>query len=516
MIAPASALPNVAEASGEKGRAGLPDPARRRDPAPEVGPDVLTVGRRIRHHRQKQGRTLDDVAGLAGMSASALSLIENGKREAKLSVLNALATVLGVGLADLLTVTAPSRRAALEIELEKAQRQDAFQALGIPTVRVGRKLPPEALEALVGMHRALAAVRAERSATPEEARRANARLRQRMRDQDNYFGDVEQAAGDLLRATGYVAGPVTRTAVDKMAAHLGFSLVHTSDLPESTRTVTDLAHRSIYLPQPAAGQSDSRSLALQALGHMVLGHRVPKDYGEFLEQRVEVNYFAAALLVPEQPALSLLRKAKASKDIAIEDLRDAYAVSYEMAAHRFTNLATKHLDLPVHFMRTSSSGIIYKAYENDGVRFPTDATGAIEGKRVCRYWTARAVFDQPDLSAAYQQYTDTGSGTYWCTAVVDQTSAGSFSVSVGVPYQHVKWMRGRETRQRSTSRCPEATCCSLPPAELAAQWHGLVWPSARVHSHLLAAMPPGVFPGVDDTDVLHFLQQRETSSGSTP
>ncbi len=293
-------------------------------------------------------------------------------------------------------------------------------------------------------------------------------------------------------------------------------MVHTSDLPESTRTVTDLAHRSIYLPQPAAGQSDSRSLALQALGHMVLGHRVPKDYGEFLEQRVEVNYFAAALLVPEQPALSLLRKAKASKDIAIEDLRDAYAVSYEMAAHRFTNLATKHLDLPVHFMRTSSSGIIYKAYENDGVRFPTDATGAIEGKRVCRYWTARAVFDQPDLSAAYQQYTDTSSGTYWCTAVVDQTPAGSFSVSVGVPYQHVKWMRGRETRQRSTSRCPEATCCSLPPAELAAQWHGLVWPSARVHSHLLAAMPPGVFPGVDDTDVLHFLQQRETSSGSTP
>ncbi len=144
------------------------------------------------------------------MSASALSLIENGKREAKLSVLNALATVLGVGLADLLTVTAPSRRAALEIELEKAQRQDAFQALGIPTVRIGRKLPPEALEALVGMHRALAAVRAERSVTPEEARRANARLRQRMRDQDNYFGDVEQAAGDLLRATGYVAGPVTR------------------------------------------------------------------------------------------------------------------------------------------------------------------------------------------------------------------------------------------------------------------------------------------------------------------
>jgi hypothetical protein len=135
----------------------------------------------------------------------------------------------------------------------------------------------------------------------------------------------------------------------------------------------------IYLPQPEAGQHDSRALALQALGHVVLDHHVPRDYAAFLEQRVKINYFAAASLIPERGALTLLRKAKAAKDIAIEDLRDAYAVSYETAAHRFTNLATRHLDIPVHFMRIASTGVIYEAYENDGVHFPTDATGAIEG-----------------------------------------------------------------------------------------------------------------------------------------
>jgi hypothetical protein len=36
----------------------------------------------------------------------------------------------------------------------------------------------------------------------------------------------------------------------------------------------------------------------------------------------------------------------------------------------------------------------------------------------------------------------------------------------------------------------------------------MAWPSARVHSHLLAAMPPGVFPGVDDTEVLRFLERQ--------
>ena len=237
------------------------------------------------------------------------------------------------------------------------------------------------------MHRALAAVATERAATPEQARRANADLRQRMRAAGNYFGDIEAAAAGLLKAIDHRGGPITRTAVDRLAAHLGFTLVHTSDLPGSTRSVTDLANRRIYLPQPEAGQHDSRSLALQALGHVVLDHAVPADYGAFLAQRVEINYFAAALLIPEAEAMPLLSRAKAVRDIAIEDLRDAYAVSYETAAHRFTNLATRHLDLPVHFMRISSAGVIYKAYENDGVHFPTDATGAIEGQRVCRYWT---------------------------------------------------------------------------------------------------------------------------------
>lgn len=473
-----------------------------------TAPDPITVGRRLRHLRRNGDRTLEDVADAAGISTSTLSLLENGKREPKLSTLVTLAGVLGTELSDLLTARAPNRRAALEIALEKAQRADSFAALGVPAVRIGPRLPTEALEALVGMHEALAAVQAERAATPEQARRANAELRERMRAADNYFPDIEQQAATLLRAIDHRGGPITRTAVNKLADHLGFTLVHTADLPQSTRTVTDLAHRRVYLPQPDAGQSDSRSLALQALGHVVLGHQVPADYAEFLSQRVEINYFSAALLVPESTAVPMLSRAKAAKDIAIEDLRDAFAVSYETAAHRFTNLATRHLDLSVHFMRISESGLIFKAYQNDGVRFPSDATGAIEGQRVCRHWTARVVFEQPDLSHAYQQYTDTGSGTYWCTAMVDRTSNGSFSVSVGVPYAQVKWMRGRETTARSASRCPDPTCCAQPPAELARRWEGAAWPSARVHSHLLAAMPPGVFPGVDDTEVLNFLEQQ--------
>ena len=113
--------------------------------------------------------------------------------------------------------------------------------------------------------------------------------------------------------------------------------------------------------------------------------------------------------------------------MAIEDLRDAFAVSHETAAHRFTNLATRHLGIQVHFMRVHESGTIYKAYENDGVHFPADATGAIEGQRVCR--TGRRGRSSPhDGQVRTTQYTDTPSGTYWCTALTEETPAGAFSV----------------------------------------------------------------------------------------
>ena len=150
------------------------------------------------------------------------------------------------------------------------------------------------------------------------------------------------------------------------------------------------------------------------------------------------------------------------------------------------------------------------------MHFPTDATGAIEGQRSCRQWTARQVFDQPDKSVAYPQYTDTPSGTYWCTALTEQTPAGLFSVSVGVPYAQVKWFRGRETTERAMSRCPDESCCRRPPVR-AERPLGRAWPGpARAsHTHLLAAMPPGIFPGVDDTEVYAFLDARSGVSTTT-
>ncbi|MDQ0798500.1 DNA-binding XRE family transcriptional regulator [Arthrobacter sp. SLBN-112] len=49
--------------------------------------DVIALGRRVRHLRKQAGLTLDDLSAAVGTAPSQLSLIENGKREPKLTLL---------------------------------------------------------------------------------------------------------------------------------------------------------------------------------------------------------------------------------------------------------------------------------------------------------------------------------------------------------------------------------------------------------------------------------------------
>lgn len=477
--------------------------------------DPLTIGRRVRQLRTERGLTLDDLGRAIERAASQVSVIENGRRELRIGELQRLARALGVSLDELLRPDPPTRRAALEIALERAQRGPLFAALGIGPLPIRKSLSDEAIETVLALHDELERVHTERAATPEEARRANTELRAEQRRRGNHFQELESIAADLLRAVGHAGGPLSQRVAADLASHLGFSLHYVGDLPPTTRSVTDQVNGRIYLPVRQDSGSDPRSALLQALAAFVLGKQEPRDFAELLRQRVETNYVAGALLIPEASAVDFLSRAKAARELSVEDLRDAFAVSYETAAHRFTNLATRHLGIPVHFLKVHSSGTISKAYENDGAQFPADALGAVEGQLVCRYWSARQVFDVEDRFTPFHQYTDKPTGTYWCTSSIQHTATGTFSVSVGTPFAHAKWFRGRDTARRRQSRCPDPTCCRQPPADLAARWADHAWPSARLHSSLLAAMPARTFTGVDLTEVYRFLDAHAPADGDS-
>lgn len=483
--------------------------ARASEPAETDG---LTLGRRIRERRSELGLTLEQLAAAIDRAPSQVSAIENGKREPRLPLLRAFAQALHVSVDDLLRDEAPTERAALEIAVERAQRGAVFTSLGIRPIRVSKATSDETLKAILSLHSEVERLNKERAATPEEARRANTQLRREMRARNNYFSELESEAKQLLDAVGYAGGPILQQTISDMAERHGFSLHYVNDLPHSTRSVIDKRNGRIYLGTHSESSRDARAPILQSLASIICGHTEPRNYAEFLLQRVEANYLTGAILVPESEAVRILQDAKVQRQISMEDLRDAFGVSYETACHRFTNLATEHLDLPVHFMKVHDSGTLIKAYENDNVTFPSDALGAYEGTTVCRQWTARTVFGATDRFSPWYQYTDTPSGTYWCTSRVEKAKEGEYSVSVGVPFSLVKWFRGRETLHRTVSLCPDESCCRKAPTALTQKWEAESWPEARTPTSLLAALPTGTFPGVDTTEVYQFLESHESIS----
>ena len=470
--------------------------------------ELSTLGHRIRHQRISHGYTLDALGALVGVAGSQLSLIENGKREPKLSLLQAIAHATGTDVTDLLSPEPPNRRAALELDLEQAQNSPVFRRLGIPAVRVTKATSDETIESILGLHRELQRREREAIATPEEARRANTELRLRMRERGNYLPEIEHLAEKQLKAAGHTGGALTHRSVSVMASQLGFELIYVDDLPHSARSVTDLENGRIYLP-PASipGGHGLRSMALQAMAHRLLGHTPPTDYADFLQQRLEINYFAACCLMPETASVAFLAQAKKDRNLAVEDFRDAFGVTHEAAAMRMTNLLTEHLGTRLHFLRVDGAGAINRVYENDDLPLPMDVTGSVEGQIVCRRFAARAAFAEQNRTVEHYQYTDTPAGTFWCSSQTGRTGDGEFSITVGVPFDDARWFRGRETHKRAVSTCPDESCCRRPDASLTDRWNGKAWPSARVHMQMFSPLPRGAFPGVDDGEVYAFLDR---------
>jgi transcriptional regulator with XRE-family HTH domain len=169
--------------------------------------EILALGQRIRHVRQAAGLTLEDLSARVGVTPSQLSLVETGKREAKIGLLSELARALEVEVAELLDESPPTERARLERDWSKAQGSTLHASLGLPEIRASKSLTDEHLKVLLGLHDELVRRDARAIATPEEARRANTELRLRMRERNNYREDLEVLAEDLVTSETYLAAP---------------------------------------------------------------------------------------------------------------------------------------------------------------------------------------------------------------------------------------------------------------------------------------------------------------------
>jgi len=448
--------------------------------------------------------TLDELGAAVNRPAPYLSLLENGKKQPRLNLVVEIATVLEVDLSELLDPSPPNRRDALEIALLRSQETPFFDSLNLPTVKPSAKLDNETLTHLVGLHDALRERSNLRSAGSEEVRRANGEITSWLAGNDGYLEDVEAAARNALATSGYSGeGPFSSRNLLDLSASAGFELHPVEDMPSFARSIIDLDHRRVYIAQRDALRTrQARKAVLQTLAGFLLGHETDPDLDTFLRQRVETAYFAAAVLAPEEAVVARLSGAKDNHDIDVEDVKELFYISYEMAAWRTANLATHHLGIKTHVIVSDAMGTVVKAYANDGAPIPRDDHGGMETQRLCRRWGARITFDSAERYGTHHQYTDTPEGTYFCTTHIEAGREPGHAVTVGVPFADARWFRGRETGNRQISTCPDPTCCRTAAPDLQEKWSDKVIVSARSQDRILGLLAPDPYPELDMPEVL--------------
>jgi len=466
--------------------------------------DPLILGRRLRHYRKLADLTLDDLGEKVAKPGPYLSLLENGKKEPRLQLILDLATALGIAIDDLIDPTPPSHRDRLEISLLRSQDTSLFESLDLPTIKPSAKLDNEILAHIVGLHEALQEKSGLGDASGEEIRRANGEITRWITSHDGYLESIEEEAAKALATSGYVGeGPFNSRNLIDLTSRAGFEIHPIDDMPSFARSIIDLENRRIYIAQRNELKTrQARKAVLQTLAGFLLEHESVPDLETFLRQRIETAYFAAAVLVPETAVVPRLEKAKADHDLNVEDVKELFYVSYEMAAWRTANLLTHHFDIPCHLIVSDEQGSIVKGYSNDGVAVPRDIHGGMETQKLCHRWGSRVTFRSPDRFDTHHQYTDTPDGTYSSTTHIETGREPSHAITLGVQFKDARWFRGRDTENRETSTCPDPYCCRTPPEHLLQRWDDKVVVSARSQERILGLLAPDPYPELDMTEVL--------------
>ena len=466
--------------------------------------DPLILGRRVRYYRGEAGLTLDQLGAEVGKPAPYLSLLENGRKEPKVNLLMEIARALDVDISALLDPNPPSRRDQLEIALIRAQESSLFDSLDIPAIKPSARVDNSTLAHIVGLHDAIRERSTLGSASSEDVRHANGAVHAYLMERDGYLKEIEQAARNALNASGYSGeGPFSSRNLIDLTASTGFQLSPIDDMPSFARSIIDTKNRRIYIAQRNELRTrQARKAVLQTLAGFILDHERDPDLDTFLRQRMETAYFAAAVLAPEDSVVARLLVAKENHDIDVEDVKELFYVSYEMAAWRTANLLTRHLGIRCHLLISDEMGLLVKGYANDDVPVPRDDHGGLETQRLCRRWGTRVTFESEDRFATHHQYTDTPEGTFFCTTHIEAGREPAHAITLGVRFEDARWFRGRDTPNRETSTCPDPQCCRMPARDLTEAWADNVIVSARSQARILGLMAPDPYPELDMPEVL--------------
>jgi predicted transcriptional regulator/DNA-binding XRE family transcriptional regulator len=335
--------------------------------------EKVFIGPKLRQFRLGKEMTQAELAGLLGVSASYVNLIEKNQRSASLRFLVALSDAFGL---DWRQLTDADSRLALA-DLRQLTRDPAFGdvAPDIEELRAALESAPNLVSGLFNIHRAYREVSERLAARSDlESAEEGAELRGEQvvhdffRRNRNYFHDLEERA-EALRNFANVG---TDEFYSHLKAHLTEALgIATEIVPVdafgSSLRYYDRPGRRILLSEGLDYTNKVFQLAhcvalIEHSGRLdgLIAEAGISDRRSLARCRVELaNYFAAAMMMPYETFLGEARSARYD----IEFLAARFAVSYEQVCHRLTTLQRSgDKGIPFFFLRIDRAGNVSKRF----------------------------------------------------------------------------------------------------------------------------------------------------------
>ena len=249
----------------------------------------------------------------------------------------------------------------------------------------------DTIESILGLHRELQRREREAIATPEEARRANTELRLKMRERRQLPArdrEARREAAQVRRARLGRPHPPHRQHHGR-AARLR---AHLRQRPAALGPLGDRPRARPHLPA-----ARRRSPAVTACGRWrcrrwrtgCSATSGPPTTPTSCSSGSRSTTTPRAASCPRRRRSRSCSRRRRTATSPSRTSATRSASTHEAAGMRLTNLATRHLDIPLHFLRVDGSGAITRVYENDDLPLPMDVTGAVDGQIACRKWSAR-------------------------------------------------------------------------------------------------------------------------------
>ena len=362
----------------------------------------LFLGARLKRLRRDLGVTQTRMAEDLGVSPSYFNLLERNQRPMTAQVLLRLAEAYDFDLKSL----SSDPESASATGLAEVFSDQMFRDLGVARHEIAEVADsaPGVSEAIVRLYRAYLDQRRTSSDLSDIGRPEDGAqqpivtpsdwVRDYIQAQKNYFGDLEEAADELVGDLQPQPQDFAAAARERLAKKHGIQvrIVPVDVLPESVRRF-DYHRRRLFLSELLTGAGRSFSLAYQlaVLEHGELIDKLadranPPDKPTRALLKVSLaNSLAAGVLMPYQA----FHDAAEATAYDIELIRARFGVSFEQACHRLTTLARPgQRGVPFFMVRVDSAGNISKRFA--GSAFPFSRFGG-----ACPRWNIHSCFRTP-------------------------------------------------------------------------------------------------------------------------